>query len=207
MLSSKKKFHLYEYFGKDDKLKLYLDIDIKTHNIPPNSNKNDWFNKIVAQSIDLICNHIKHYNVINPQIIVLSACRKDKLSAHIIFNNVVFNNVYEMKYFMSNIKSQLIDNQIIDMNVYKKGCFRMLWNSKYGIGKNFEFYRGINYIYRNDECLFTDCLLRNISDNGYLVNIELPKNVKIIRKPKPKNIKCTTFDHIKTNHQVYYKNM
>ena len=27
------------------------------------------------------------------------------------------------------------------MNVYKKGCFRLLWNSKYGSNKNLEFYK------------------------------------------------------------------
>lgn len=85
LLSNQKKFHLYEYFDNDCKLKLYLDIDIKPYQIPENANREEYFDLIIQKSIDLMIKHLGEYNIINPQIIIQSSCRENKLSGHIIF--------------------------------------------------------------------------------------------------------------------------
>lgn len=199
-LSIKKQFHLYEYFGKEDKLKLFLDIDIKPPNIPTDVDQTMFFDNILNKSINTVIDYLKEYKVTNPQYIILSACGESKLSAHVIFPNVVFKHVYEMRFFMSNIKSHLIDKKIIDMNPYKKGCFRMLWNSKYGSNRFFKFYKSINYTHNNNKQLFMDCLLRNLPKDYQLVEIELPKDVKIIKRVKPaKSQYINNVEYNKTN--------
>lgn len=203
-LSAKKKFHLYEYFSQEDKLKLFLDIDIKPENIPKNVNKTEYFNNILDKSINTVTTHLEKYNITNPQYIILFSCGAGKLSAHIIFNDVIFKNIEEMLFFMSNIKSSLIDDKIIDMKPYRKtGCFRMLWSSKCGTNRILEFYKAINYTHNNDKQLFMDCLLRNIPKNHQLVEIKLPKNVKVIKKIKPKKAHHVVIgEYKKTNYPI-----
>lgn len=184
-LSLMKKFHLYEYFEKDNPLKLFLDIDVKTDNL----NKADQmvlFEKVCQESIDLIISQLKLYNVQNPEIIILQSCRENKVSSHIIFNDIVFENIYAMQFFMTNIKSPLIDNLTIDLNPYKAGGLRMLWNSKYGINVNLEFYKGINYTHTSNKQLFMDCILLNLAPHHHLIKIDVPKNIKINKKQRPK---------------------
>lgn len=184
-LSQQKKFHLYEYFERDNPLKLFLDIDVKMGKMDKDQQL-IIFNKVCQESIDLVLKYLKLYNIQNPEIIILSSCREHKVSSHVIFNNVVFESHEHMKFFMSEIKSKLIEEKIIDLSVYKTGGFRMLWNSKYGINRNLEFHKGINYTYTTDQQLFMDCLLRNTLPQHLQVKINLPNNVKIIRKQRPK---------------------
>ena len=202
LLSNKKKFHLYEYFQKDDKIKLYLDIDIKSSKIPKESDKEEYFESIIEQCIEFIKEKLEPYAVADIQTIILSSCREDKLSAHIIFPNVVFENVQAMKFFITNTNSHLIENHIIDPVVYRKGCFRLLWNSKYGINKNLEFYRSHNYNYQTEAQLFNDCLLKNIGEDHFIVPIKIPENVKIIKKQKPKNTNIDLNNNGIINHPV-----
>ena len=185
-LSIKKIYNLYEGFEENDKIKLGIDIDIKKHNIPSNIDKDNLFEQITAQSINLILKELEKYKVFNPSIIIISANVEDKLSAHIVFNDVVFKDIYSCGFFMDQIKSKLIDDEIIDLNIYKAGSLRMLWSSKYGKNNNLEYFKGINYTYIDDNKLFMDCLLRNIPEKYQFVNIEVPKNVKIIKKRLPK---------------------
>ena len=165
--------------------KLFLDIDVKIDKFDK-LQESELFNKVCNDSINLVLEHLKLYNINNPQIIILSSNKENKVSSHIIFNDVVFEDIYVMQIFMSNIKSPLIDNDIIDMNPYKVGGLRMLWNSKYGINVNLEFFKGINYTYVNNKQLFMDCLLLNLAPRHHLIKINLPKNIKITKKQRSK---------------------
>jgi hypothetical protein len=53
-LSKLKKFFLYECFEKDERVKLSLDIDLKKEHITKNLNRNELFDSIIYQSIDLV---------------------------------------------------------------------------------------------------------------------------------------------------------
>lgn len=186
LLSAQKKFHLYEYFNDSERLKLFLDIDIKSENIPDNANKKNLLEKYIKDSIVLMLNKLKKYNIIDPQIIILKSSSKVKLSSHVIFNNVIFENIKAMKFFVTDGESNLLDKDIIDASVYKKGGLRMLYNSKCGKDINLEYHRSENYTYVDDETLFKDCLLRNIGEDCHLVNVVMPVNVKIMNKVRPK---------------------
>lgn len=181
-LSRKKNSHFYEYFNDTEKLKLFLDIDIK------NTDDMDTFNKSLDESIRCVTDKLKQYNVHDPKVIILHANRPKKMSAHVIFQDVVFENVKLMKFFMSDIESNLINKKIIDLNPYRRGCFRMLWNSKKGIDVNLEYYKAINYTHDSEKQLFDDCILRNIPEKYQFVDIKIPENITVTNKKKPVTI-------------------
>jgi len=180
--SAKKIYHLYENYEKEEPIKLFLDIDLKEEHIPTNFSlkaKEMLFNTTVNTSIDLMIIQLAKYNIEEDNIkyIVLTSSRKDKYSAHVIFPNIVFNDVYTIKYFMMDIKSKLIDEKIIDLSVYRAGCFRLLWNSKSGKNHNLEYHKSTNYDFLNNKELFMDCLVRNIDKASIIVPYKIPTNL------------------------------
>jgi hypothetical protein len=178
-LSIQKKFHLYETYESHQKIKLFLDIDVPISKVPNECNKNKYLDVIIDDIIELINDKLIEYNKdLIPKIIILKSCNESKLSSHIIYENVIFDDVYHIRYFISQIKSSYIDNKILDPNVYRKGCFRLLWNSKIKKNINLEFNKSINYIYSDDRTLFYDCLLRNISENSYEIKLNIPESIK-----------------------------
>jgi hypothetical protein len=184
LLSKQKKFHLYENFEENEKIKLFIDIDIK--DFDKNIDRDIYFDEIINKSINLYVDELKKYNIINPQIIILKSSSDAKLSSHIIFNDVIFDDIYHIKYFFEKMDSDLINNNIIDKNVYKTGCFRLLWNSKLGKNINLEYYKSVNYKYTTDRQLFYDCLLRNIPEKHQYVKIDMMniKQIDIVNKSK-----------------------
>jgi hypothetical protein len=101
-----------------------------------------------------------------------------------------------MRYFVSTIKSHLIDNKILDPNIYRKGCFRLLWNSKAKKNINLELDKTKNYDYKNDKELFMDCILRNIpKDDMYLIKMDISKTLQLNKK----NIKNSKIQNINDN--------
>ena len=210
-LSQMKKFHLYENFGKDQKVKMMLDIDLKKSQLKDESTGDQYFKSVIDSSIGMISSKLKSYGIKNIQVIILTANRKDKYSSHIIFPNVYFENIYKMKFFMMDISSPLINDNIIDLAIYRKGCFRMLWNSKCGKGNNLEFSEGINYNYsskngngnENDKQLFMDCLVTNIPATAQLVDFKIDENIKLNKQKKgfPIKLKSVNFQQ-RTNKKI-----
>ncbi len=191
--SLKKKYHQYENIRAEDLVKLHLDIDCKEKDIPKNATeiqKINIFNDLVQTSIALMKENLikRGIDVPNDENIVLNSSRDGKISAHVIFNNIVFKSIRAMKFFMLDIKHKLLDDNIIDPRIYRAGNLRLLWNSKYGTDTNFEFYKGIGYNYTDDRQLFMDSLICNIPEKYTLVDIEVPVNIKIV---KPKIVKKT----------------
>jgi hypothetical protein len=183
--STKKKFHLYETFDRGQQIKLNLDIDLKNEDIPKDVDRMAYLNTVINSAIQLMNRSLEKYKIYDPQIIILESCRSEKLSAHIIFVDVVFPDVIAIKFFMFDIESKLIKDDIIDPSIYKPGSLRMLWNSKCGKKQNLEFYKAINYTNENDHKLFMDCLVTNIPETYQFVDYKVPENIKL-EKPKKK---------------------
>jgi hypothetical protein len=186
--------HMYENYENDQPVKLILDIDLKIDCKADDDNyqsNDDIFNDILVQSIDTINEKLKEYTDIEPIIIILKSCRKDKLSAHIIYTNIHFLNIKLLKCFMMTIDSPLIEKKIIDPMIYKVGCMRMLWNSKLGKSNNLEFVEcdfmaDNKYSYITDKQLFMDCLLTNIKKDSTLINFQISE--PILKTKNSKNI-------------------
>jgi hypothetical protein len=185
-ISKNKKRHLYENYEADQPLKLILDIDYKINDSDIETSKIDAFDDILVQAIESVNDKLKQYTEIEPIIIILKSCRKDKLSAHIIYTNIHFNNIKSMKCFMMMINSPLIDQKIIDPNIYRVGCMRMLWNSKMGKSNVLEytecdFIDDNKYAYVSNKQLFMDCLLTNIK-NSTLIDIKIDIKTDVPKK-------------------------
>lgn len=206
LLSQTKKFHLYEYFNDTEPLKLFLDIDIAPKNIPEHADKQALFDEIIGDSIKLVTDILEiDHNIIKTPIIILKSSSDIKLSAHIIFPSIVFKSIKEMKFFMFDIKSPLIDKGIIDPLVYKKGAFRCIWNSKCGKYITLEYYQSHNYVYKNEESLFLDCLVKNINNDNHKINVIIPENVNItknINKIQQNHNKILQINNGKKNNEI-----
>ena len=168
---------IYENFEANDKIRLYIDVDINEQQIGKN-NRDIFFKKIIDDIIKLLIDPLKKYNIIDPQIIILKSKNTlGKLSGHIIYPNVVFQNVEHLKYFFMDINSPLIKNKIIDPRAYKIGCLRMLFNEKFGKNNHLEYYDAIKYDYKDDLILFNDSSVKNFQNYEHkLIALKINKD-------------------------------
>ena len=169
LLTNYKEAHLYECFDDTDPTKLFLDIDYKKSN-------SIKFSDILNEIITLIDTSLEYYGKFNEAKIILKSCSNEKHSAHIIYPNTIFESIKQIKQFVLNLKSPLVENNIIDISIYKTGCFRMYKSSKLKLGIPLIYYKSINYNYVNDKTLYYDTLVKNISHikNTDYISIELP---------------------------------
>jgi hypothetical protein len=163
------------YFYEDNTfstgIKLFIDFDDKI--IFNTELERDKYAEKITDAILLQIN-TKLYNVFrikNPSTIILMSDTLLKLSLHFVYPDIVFNNIYEIKYFMNDIK-------LIDQSVYKIGCFRMLYCSKLGKNNKLFFSDSINYIKpKTDYELFLDACIC-YTNNKTKINIKIPTIIK-----------------------------
>jgi hypothetical protein len=188
-----KEANYYEDNTFANKIKLFVDID-EAITFSTKLDRNKHVEKILEIIIPDINNRLNELLQINdPKIIILISDTLLKLSLHFIYPEIIFNNIYEIKYLMSDI-------QLIDNSVYKIGCFRMLFCSKIGKNNKLILFKSINYCLENNYKLFTDsciCYPNNIET----VKLNIPE---IIKKEYNKKISTT----LKFNDRNYiYKNI
>ncbi len=170
--------NLYEYWNKDDKLKLFIDLDCKL------TNSNQYtFDYITETAIEATNKKLLEYNIKNPTYIILSANTNEKLSAHIIYPEVIFDNIYLMKNFFETIDcDKLKDNKIWDSSVYKPGSLRIYGTAKINKNNKLILDSHKNYKYNDEYKLFLDTLLKhtnNIKPIEYQIK---EKNINYIQK-------------------------
>ena len=193
-MSKNKKCNMYENYEANQPVKLILDIDYKQ----PKGKKmdNGAFDDLLKRCIEVVNDKIKeHLEDVVPKIIIIKSCREEKMSAHIIYTNIHFMSILSQKCFMSTIRSPLIADKIIDLNIYKVSCMRMLWNSKLGKSnvldydnESCKYLRKTKYEYTTDQNLFMDCLVTNISGSSNLIKMEIDDYAGVDSK-KPNSTK------------------
>ena len=170
--------HFYESL-ESEKVKLYLDIDCPINKIPNGSNPNEYFEKIINESIELVNKKLNLYEP--PRIIVLRSHDLEnphKLSGHIIYPDVLFKSPEHMKYFMAGLNNnELTESNIIDPRVYRKGAFRMMYCAKKSNDIPLVFHKSINYDKDNisDKQLWLDSTVRVYPDSVYYIKQIIPK--------------------------------
>jgi hypothetical protein len=200
-------FHEDNTFAKSIKLYIDIDEDKKFNN---ELERDKYANFILGNILSKLSIKIYQSFKINdtPSIILISDTL-NKLSLHIIYPNIVFNNVYEMKYFINDI-------DYIDQAVYRVGCFRMMYCSKFGKDNKLIYFDSRNYKKPNDDyLLFLDaciCYTNNKKPLEYKIkeiNVK-PSNKKIIeRNYKYINVDFNkiekALDKLKENSNEYIK--
>ena len=190
--------HLYENIEHNQKVKLHFDIDYKTDEYK-RSILNVIFDKLVNEVVRDVSLALEKYDIVNPQILVLKSKQfinkngGNKVSAHLIFTDVVFNDISDMKLFFYTIESKLINNKILDGAIYRPGCFRLINCSKIGKENNLYFYKTINFDYDSDisetsSIIFNDSLVTCINHAYY----EIERNTIIQEVSETQTIKDIT---------------
>lgn len=185
----------YELLHKNDdnndiSFKLYLDIDISLDKNNINNDDNTIDNYIINLCDKIILELNKKYNlnILNEKnnYYVLIASTNEKISYHIIFNNLLFNSIKYMKEEMNYLKlvfseDILFKNNFIDLNPYKTNQqFRLYNNSKFNKNNKLVFSK-----YHITELNKTD----NIIDDKFIDNyIETHKYNTFITTFKQNNI-------------------
>lgn len=187
MCTTQKSPHYYENIEANIPVKFHIDIDKKIGQ----TNRailDHAFNELIEEVIQLFNTEFKKYNVDMPEIIILKSDHVrveenvTKISAHIIYKNVIFNDINDMKIFILKMKSdsQLFENNVIDKNIYRVGCFRMMYCSKSGKTNKLRCYRDRNYKFADEKTHFMDSLVTHITGNDHhIIQIEYQTDTKI----------------------------
>ena len=169
----------YEYYEKDYQVKLFVDIDCTFSKHPECIDYK--IDELIRKTLKVLIEKLEKYGYSFIPIITLNATTKEKLSSHIIFPTVVFENIKEMKVFMNETFKDISDNilnKVIDLSVYKVGCFRLMHCSKKGVDNKLKLYKTYNYTKYKDKDIFMDCLLTNVQDINP-INFTIQQIVKI----------------------------
>ena len=203
MVTSPNEKNYYENFELTDALKLYIDVDIKEEQMK-NKDRDQEFDSVVNEIIELTNQLLKKKGISKLQIIILRSKNKTgKLSGHIVYNNVVFENVHHMGYFFMNNDSYLIKDKILDPRAYKVGCLRMVWASKKNKENDLEFYKAINIevdlsSVTGKKEFFRNCCLKTFDKEHHYVKTNYNDKLKSIEyNTKRRNIIKQKMEKIK----------
>ena len=168
-----KNLNWYEYIHPSTPVKLFIDIDYKTKEYR-RIKLNKILNKIIKDCINLVKDELeKVYGITNPETIILKSNldikrgEQNKPSSHVIFSNVMFDNIDSMKMFISGLKSELITNEIFDINPYKVGCLRLLYCAKLDKRNKLQYDRSENYEYNEDMIFYDSCVTYKVPQKQY----------------------------------------
>lgn len=178
----------YENIEELDRVKLHFDIDIK---VSPSLNYNATYLEDKVKSCIQLYNKLLQntFNMSSPKIIILDASVETKLSAHIIYTNVHFANMFSLKQFVFLINKEQREQCHIDPAIYRVGCFRMYGNSKAGKNNKLTFKRSYNHKYDDKEQVFMDSLITNICENSFLIDVQpfINTEIKQLKKQHTEN--------------------
>jgi hypothetical protein len=136
--------HNYELLIKSNNIinsfKLYIDLDHYKNNENKNFNDDNNLDIMINDfCIDINKYFNEKYNLNNElDVIILTASTDKKFSYHLIFNNIKFNTIIDMKYEIEQIYLKFNDHifikfKFLDISVYSKNrSFRLINNSKFG---------------------------------------------------------------------------
>ena len=184
--------NLYEDQTFNNKIKLHIDIDYNKV-FTTDLHRDKLADEIIENVINKVNDKIKEvFNIENPEIIILISDTLNKLSLHIIYVNIVFSSIVDMKFFFMNVSNY------VDMNIYKRGCFRLYKCSKLGKNNKLIYYQSLNYNKPKDKYLF---FLDTCITYTNITNVLTYSNNNIIKKFN--NFKNPTS---KLNHANYVRN-
>lgn len=165
--------HFYEDNTYCNKIKLFFDIDDKFEfDSMLNRDKCiDFYLNELLPKLDIFI--AKKFKINDPKCIVLKSSSLNKFSLHIIYPEIVFENIKDIKEFVVDYMTDNF-NYGIDVNPYKIGCFRMLYCSKKDKNNKLVLHRTYNCDYKNGFELFIDscicCVNKSINIVRYSSN-------------------------------------
>jgi hypothetical protein len=175
-IKNKHKAYFYENIEKNVPVKLHFDIDFKLTD--PLQQTEDYvsmkckeINSLVREGVDYVLK--TRYKIDNNNHVSLRSSGITKVSLHIIYDNLYFNTISNIRTFYDKVidylKTKKVDEVILksmDPLVYRAGCFRLLYSSKKQL--KVEDQRPLmlletNIPYSSDKELFMTSLLATIN--------------------------------------------
>jgi len=200
IIKSSKTPNFYEDNTYAKSIKLFIDYDNKI-TFTNELERDKCAEKIIETIINQVNSKIKSFfQIENPTIIILMSDTLLKMSLHIVYPDIIFNNICEMKYFMTGF-------DLIDQSVYKIGCFRMIFCSKMGKQNPLLYYNSINYIKpKKDFNLFLDTCIC-YTENKPKVTLDVITTPKVYMKikslqPLSNNISSRTYTYQNVNFEI-----
>lgn len=176
-LSTKFDTNYYEWIDGTLPVKLHLDIDCKEEQFEGRTQTEalDHYIKLVVNYVNEIILPI--CGVKKGRYIVLrSENTTGKASAHLIYTNVFFKNIYQIKNILNAHPTDIIKNGLFDSAIYRQGVFRNYLSSKLGKQNKLIYYKSCGYQKPDDdEDLFLDTLVRNVDEDAKLAEFETEK--------------------------------
>ena len=128
----KKNLNIYEGYNAEQKIKFFIDIDYKIEEEEQYNIQFDDAKSLLSVAIEKISDFLKSKNINVKKPIILDSTTNQKFSYHLIYNDLVFDNVKSIKNLMKMFETYTDDlfYKIIDTNVYRKGYFRCINQSK-----------------------------------------------------------------------------
>jgi predicted transglutaminase-like cysteine proteinase len=111
-----------------------------------------------------------------------------KASAHIIYTNIAFQNIYHIKNILNEHPTELTQSGIFDPAIYRQGCFRNYLSCKLNKDNKLIYYKGVGYDRDNDEDydLFLTTLVTNVEDDMKLTSYEWSTEKVVAKKTNTK---------------------
>ena len=166
--------NLYEDHTFNNMIKLHIDIDYNK-DFSSELARDNMSDEIIDNVIELVNDKLyETFNITSPRIIILQSDTLKKLSLHFIYVDVVFGSIVDMKFFFQNV------SPLIDMNIYKRGCFRLMGCSKLNKHNELYHYASLNYTKPDDKFkLFLDtCITYTTIDSNLTYNYSSMNNIK-----------------------------
>ena len=167
--------HIYEAYNDTQNIKFFVDIDYtiedeETYNIQFEDGKT-----LLSNAKETIEDFLKKQNIDAKNPIILDATTDKKFSYHLIYDDLIFDNVKSIKNLMKSFESYTDDlySKIIDTCVYRKGYFRCINQSK--INKK-------NALVSTHKIL--DTLLLTVNKNLKVISFNDPKETKKEKETK-----------------------
>lgn len=98
-------------------VKLFIDVDCYKNRV-----KYESIDDIIYEVKELFDKILDKYGHKNKPMIVLNIDMEYKFNSYIIFPTVCFRSIDDLRYFIFNIKSDLITNEVIDTSIYTDEC-------------------------------------------------------------------------------------
>ena len=172
-----KENNYYEDNTFNNKVKLFLDIDDKEKSFNNGLEQDKFIRKYLGDLLYKMKIQIyRTFKINDPKVIILKSKNLNKFSLHIIYPEIVFDDISKMKMFMTEI-----EYYGIDLNPYKIGCFRMLYCSKKGKNNKLILFETRNYTPENDKQLFLDSCIcyvpKEVKPLDYKIEIKTKKYI------------------------------
>jgi hypothetical protein len=194
IITSQECCNFYENYNDNEPIKLFFDIDCKINELNEDTTQEIFINHILNFIKEII--NILKIKYDEQKIIILTASTNIKYSFHIIFPNIIMNNVIQIKSLLTDTNNNLINDKIVDLNVYRTGCFRTFLSSKKGKNNKLKIYQCIGYESYTNKQIFMDSLLLNIDNNIKPITYN-PKNIiPILKNKKVKSISTSSKQNI-----------